>query len=307
MTLICPASPEHGRTVYQGHLFVGDRLLSESSMAHHPLTPMTDPNLVRVLGRQTAGPVGLLRSTRPGRRGGGRARLADLRASAPGTWWSTPTDAEDLAMLAEAPGRSRRPHRRRRAGPRRRCARALPPATAEWTSRDGLPSGPGIVLAGSCSAATLQQVALARSRSPPIGWTRRPPGRAGPARGGDGVAAENAAADPCSCTPPRRRRTGRRHGGDGPADGRDPRAHARGARPRGGRARRAPRRGRRGRDLRRGGAKRWASSPWWSAARRTPECRGASPPTRRRSPCCSSPATSARRTSWSGPWTERRP
>ncbi|MBX6322236.1 MAG: four-carbon acid sugar kinase family protein, partial [Rhodospirillaceae bacterium] len=59
-TVACPAFPENGRTVYLGHLFVGDRLLSESSMRHHPLTPMTDPDLVRVLGRQARGRVGLV-------------------------------------------------------------------------------------------------------------------------------------------------------------------------------------------------------------------------------------------------------
>lgn len=59
-TVACPAFPENKRTIYQGHLFVGDQLLSESSMRHHPLTPMTDANLVRVLGRQTKGKVGLI-------------------------------------------------------------------------------------------------------------------------------------------------------------------------------------------------------------------------------------------------------
>ena len=59
-TIACPAFPENRRTIYQGHLFVGDQLLSESSMRHHPLTPMTDANLVRVLGRQTQGRVGLI-------------------------------------------------------------------------------------------------------------------------------------------------------------------------------------------------------------------------------------------------------
>ena len=52
-TVACPAAPENGRTVYQGHLFVGDSLLSETGMRHHPLNPMTDSNLVRVLGRQS--------------------------------------------------------------------------------------------------------------------------------------------------------------------------------------------------------------------------------------------------------------
>ena len=52
-----PATPAVARTLHRGHLFVGDRLLSESSLAHHPLTPMRDPDLVRVLGRQTRHPV----------------------------------------------------------------------------------------------------------------------------------------------------------------------------------------------------------------------------------------------------------
>src|SRR3954453_13889273 len=58
--VVTPAYPANRRTVYEGHLFVGDRLLSESSMARHPLTPMTDPDLVRFLGRQPARGVGLV-------------------------------------------------------------------------------------------------------------------------------------------------------------------------------------------------------------------------------------------------------
>ncbi|EPN59450.1 HopAN1 protein, partial [Pseudomonas syringae pv. actinidiae ICMP 19079] len=53
--------PENGRTIFRGHLFVQDQLLSESGMQNHPLTPMTDANLVRVLQAQTTGNVGLLR------------------------------------------------------------------------------------------------------------------------------------------------------------------------------------------------------------------------------------------------------
>ncbi|MDR3533513.1 MAG: four-carbon acid sugar kinase family protein [Rhodopila sp.] len=58
--LACPAFPTNARTVYQGHLFVGGNLLNESGMENHPLTPMTDANLVRVLSRQTEGTVGLV-------------------------------------------------------------------------------------------------------------------------------------------------------------------------------------------------------------------------------------------------------
>ncbi len=54
MSILCPAFPENGRTVYRGHLFVKDALLSESGMENHPLTPMRDPNLVRFFGLQTA-------------------------------------------------------------------------------------------------------------------------------------------------------------------------------------------------------------------------------------------------------------
>jgi 3-dehydrotetronate 4-kinase len=60
-TIACPAFPENGRTIFRGNLFVGDVLLNESGMENHPLTPMTDPNLVRVLQRQTKSKVGLIR------------------------------------------------------------------------------------------------------------------------------------------------------------------------------------------------------------------------------------------------------
>ena len=59
-TLLCPALPVNGRTVYQGHLFVGDQLLNECSMQHHPLTPMTDANLCRWMAQQAQGSVGLV-------------------------------------------------------------------------------------------------------------------------------------------------------------------------------------------------------------------------------------------------------
>lgn len=59
--IACPAFPENGRSVYRGHLFVGDALLSDTGMRDHPLTPMTDANLVRWLQAQTSSRVGLLR------------------------------------------------------------------------------------------------------------------------------------------------------------------------------------------------------------------------------------------------------
>jgi uncharacterized protein YgbK (DUF1537 family) len=60
-TIACPAFPENGRTIFRGHLFVGDTLLNASGMENHPLTPMRDANLVSVLQRQTRSKVGLVR------------------------------------------------------------------------------------------------------------------------------------------------------------------------------------------------------------------------------------------------------
>jgi uncharacterized protein YgbK (DUF1537 family) len=72
-TIATPAFPDNGRTVFKGHLFVGDVLLSESGMRNHPLTPMTDANLVRVLQAQLA-------TTRGGRAAPRRVGLVDHRA-----------------------------------------------------------------------------------------------------------------------------------------------------------------------------------------------------------------------------------
>lgn len=81
MVCVTPAFPENARTVYKGQLFVGDVPLSESGMRHHPLTPMTDANLVRVMQAQCIHGVGLV--AHEAVRGGPdaiRARLAELKA-----------------------------------------------------------------------------------------------------------------------------------------------------------------------------------------------------------------------------------
>jgi uncharacterized protein YgbK (DUF1537 family) len=59
-TIATPAFPENKRFVFQGHLFLGDQLLNESGMQNHPLTPMHDSNLVRVLQSQSKLPIGLI-------------------------------------------------------------------------------------------------------------------------------------------------------------------------------------------------------------------------------------------------------
>jgi uncharacterized protein YgbK (DUF1537 family) len=81
-TIACPAFPEAGRTIYKGNLFVGDVPLNESGMRDHPLTPMRDANLVRVLQAQMKGKVGLIDYATVARGAEAiRARIAVLKAA----------------------------------------------------------------------------------------------------------------------------------------------------------------------------------------------------------------------------------
>ncbi|QPF72215.1 four-carbon acid sugar kinase family protein [Roseateles sp. DAIF2] len=102
-TIACPAFPENGRTVFRGHLFVGDQLLSESGMREHPLTPMSDANLVRVLQAQSRGRVGLLgHQALAGGAAAARERIAALRAEGVRLAVADAVDDHDLRVLAEA-------------------------------------------------------------------------------------------------------------------------------------------------------------------------------------------------------------
>ena len=103
--IVCPAFPENGRTVFRGHLFVGDQLLSDSGMRQHPLTPMTDANLVRVLQAQCQGSVGLLRhdTVAAGAAAIGQ-RLAVLQADGVRLVIADAVDNADLLRLAEGAG-----------------------------------------------------------------------------------------------------------------------------------------------------------------------------------------------------------
>ena len=101
--IVCPAFPATGRRLYMGHLFVNDRLLSESGMENHPLTPMTDPDLRRWLGHQTRHGVGHLplEALRAGR---GTERLAaEVAAGRPLVVCDAIEDA-DLHALAPVCG-----------------------------------------------------------------------------------------------------------------------------------------------------------------------------------------------------------
>ncbi len=169
-TVVTPAFPENGRTVFRGHLFVGEQLLSESGMRHHPLTPMTDANLVRVLQAQTTRRVGLL-ARDPARRGVSalRERAAALQQQGVAMAMADAVDDDDLRDLAEVAA----PLPLVVAGSG--LAKGLPLAFAErgWVRRDtkaaNLPKVGGLaaVLAGSCSTATLAQVAAWREAGRP--------------------------------------------------------------------------------------------------------------------------------------------
>ncbi|WP_018546502.1 3-oxo-tetronate kinase [Streptomyces sp. LaPpAH-108] len=102
-TVTTPAFPDNGRTVFKGHLFVGDVLLSESGMRHHPLTPMTDSNLVHVLGAQTTRPVGLIDHTVLAAGADAvRERIAELRSAGVAFAIVDAVSNDDLLRLGEA-------------------------------------------------------------------------------------------------------------------------------------------------------------------------------------------------------------
>jgi 3-dehydrotetronate 4-kinase len=160
-TVACPAFPENGRTIYLGHLFVGDRLLSDSSMRHHPLTPMTDADLVRVLGRQTKHRVGLV-PYKTVKQGPEAIRAAFDRLRGEGVRHAILDAIEDrhlhdlgaacagMALITGGSGMALGlPENFRRAGLLKAGAAA-----------DALPKidGAAAVVAGSASAATLAQV-----------------------------------------------------------------------------------------------------------------------------------------------------
>ncbi|NBE53980.1 3-oxo-tetronate kinase [Streptomyces boluensis] len=102
-TVATPAFPDNGRTVFKGHLFVGDTLLSDSGMRHHPLTPMTDSNLVSVLGAQSTRPVGLIDHTVVAAGPDAiRDRIAELRKDGVGAAIVDAVSNDDLVRLGAA-------------------------------------------------------------------------------------------------------------------------------------------------------------------------------------------------------------
>ena len=158
-----PATPRAGRTVYQGHLFVGDRLLSESPLRDHPLTPMRDPDLVAVLSRQTPDRVGLVDRAVVGR--GPDAVAGAVRTAAAAGFGHLIVDAlddGDLDALAAALLRLQDDGMpllaAGAAGLAAALARAVPGSGTARAVPD-VPPGRQLILSGSCSARTREQVA----------------------------------------------------------------------------------------------------------------------------------------------------
>lgn len=156
-TIACPAFPEAGRTVFKGHLFVGDVPLNESGMRDHPLTPMRDANLVRVLQAQMQGKAGLIDYTDVARGPDAiRARIAALKAAGVKVAIADAVSNADLMHLG-------------------RALKDMPLVTAGSGVAIGLPqnfaltgaaatalprsTGYRAIVSGSCSVATHTQVA----------------------------------------------------------------------------------------------------------------------------------------------------
>jgi uncharacterized protein YgbK (DUF1537 family) len=169
--LACPAFPANNRSVFQGHLFVGAALLSESGMENHPLTPMRDANLVRVLSHQTEGTVGLvpwatvtqgsdaIRRMMNALKEQGR-RYAIVDAITEADLMAIGEAAAHHALITGGSGVAMGlPANFRRAG-----------LLTERSDVGSLPNTPGhaAVLAGSCSRATLFQLGAARDRVPTL-------------------------------------------------------------------------------------------------------------------------------------------
>lgn len=170
--LVTPAFPETGRTVYLGHLFVAGQPLNESPLKDHPLNPMHDANLVRVLARQSRGTVGLidLNAIAAGP-GAIKARLDALRTAAVTLAIADAIFERDLETLGEVALAT--PVSTGASGLGLGLARALV-RSGRVSSGGAVPAdvirpvgGFSAIVAGSCSAATLRQLDVAE-RSMPV-------------------------------------------------------------------------------------------------------------------------------------------
>ncbi|MFC0804033.1 3-oxo-tetronate kinase [Ensifer sp. P24N7] len=170
IALVTPAFPETGRTVYLGHLFVNGQPLDESPLKDHPLNPMRDANLVRVLTRQSRGKAGLIDLPTVTRGADAvKARLDRLRAEGAAAAIADAVFERDLETLGEAA--LEMPVSTGASGLGLGLARALlrsGRASASDGESDAIRPVGGLaaVVAGSCSAATLKQLDAAERHMP---------------------------------------------------------------------------------------------------------------------------------------------
>lgn len=171
LTLVTPAFPETGRTVYLGHLFVGEQPLNESPLKDHPLNPMHDANLVRVMARQSLGTVGLVDlATVTAGPEAVKARLDTLRAQGFTAAIADAIFERDLETLGVVAFQTR--VSTGASGLGLGLARALVrsgqvPLRTEATADAVRPvGGLAAIVAGSCSRATLKQLAVAEQTMP---------------------------------------------------------------------------------------------------------------------------------------------
>jgi 3-dehydrotetronate 4-kinase len=163
----CPAFPAAGRTVFQGHLFVGDRLLSESSLRNHPLNPMTDADLRRWLRLQTQEAVGLVPYAVVAK-GGAAIREALAACGARGERLAIVDAVSERDLLAIGDASAEARLLTGGSG----IALGLPRNFIKQGLARGRPTpvpgvgGPEAILAGSCSARTLEQIEAHRAVHP---------------------------------------------------------------------------------------------------------------------------------------------
>jgi 3-dehydrotetronate 4-kinase len=161
--IVCPAFPANGRTVYQGHLFVGEKLLQDSSMRDHPLTPMTGSNLVALMAAQSHHPVDLIAHATvvQGADAIGK-HIAAVRADGIRYFVADAICDGDLMAI----GAAAREHVLVTGGSALAMGLVVGNGIAARESDAQPPRGRAIILAGSCSAATREQLRRAREQWP---------------------------------------------------------------------------------------------------------------------------------------------
>ncbi|TFD62552.1 four-carbon acid sugar kinase family protein [Cryobacterium suzukii] len=165
LTVICPAVPENGRTVYQGNLFVHEKPLAESSMKDHPLTPMTDSNLIRLFERQSALSAGRV-SLSTVRQGPTAIEQHFKLLIDSGVTVAVVDAVADDDLLAIGQAVRDEPLVTGSAGLALGMARARNSSRPIAPTSRPLPAGASVVLSGSCSAATQNQVAIFKATHP---------------------------------------------------------------------------------------------------------------------------------------------